>query len=94
MTDLTNLSTIFGEPGKGIHKYYCGVALANVAMTGATAVVISNLTNKSFPLVFAALIALGIGFHAVFSIPTAMNKKIELLPNVQNVQNVNNHIRV
>jgi hypothetical protein len=87
MTDVTNLSTIFGEPGEGIHKHYCGVAVADVAMTGAAAVVIARLTNKSFPLVFAALVAFGIGVHAAFGVPTALNKKIGL------VRNVNNQIR-
>ena len=81
---MADLSTIFGEPGEGIHKHYCGVAVADVAMTGAAAVVISRLTNKSFPLVFAALIALGIGVHAALGVPTALNKKLGLVPNVQN----------
>jgi hypothetical protein len=45
------------------------VAVADVTMTGTVALVISYLTNKSFPLIFAALIALGIGF------PTTLNKK-------------------
>jgi hypothetical protein len=87
MTDSANISTIFGEPGEGIHKHYCGVAIADIAMTGTAAVVIARLTNKSFPLVFAALIALGVGVHAVFGVPTALNKKIGLVPNVQNVNN-------
>jgi hypothetical protein len=72
---MSELSTIFGEPGEGIHKHYCGVAIADVAMTGAAALVISKLTNKSFPLIFAALIALGIGVHAAFGVPTALTKK-------------------
>jgi hypothetical protein len=76
---MSELSAIFGEPGKGIHKHYCGVAVADVAMTGAAAVVISKLTNKSFPLIFAAL---GIGVHAAFGVPTALNKKIGLVPDV------------
>jgi hypothetical protein len=69
MTDVSDLSTIFGEPGKGIHKHYCGVAVADIAMTGAAAVVISCLTNHSFPLVFAALITLSIGAHVAFGVP-------------------------
>jgi hypothetical protein len=56
-----SLSTIFGKPGKGIHKHYCGVAVADVAMTGMAALVISN---------------------AVFGVPTALNKKIGLVPDV------------
>jgi hypothetical protein len=79
---MSELSTIFGEPGEGIHKHYCGVAIADVALTGAAALVISKLTNKSFPLIFAALIALGIGVHAAFGVPTALNKKIGLVPDV------------
>jgi hypothetical protein len=87
MWDIAHLLTIFGEPGEGIHKHFCSVAVADVAMTGIAAVVISRLTNKSFPLVFAALITLGIGVHAAFGVPTALNKKIGLVPNVQNVHN-------
>jgi hypothetical protein len=71
---MSELLTIFSEPGKGIHKHYCGVAVADIAMTGMVALVISKLTNKFFPLIFAALIALGIGVHATFGIPTALNK--------------------
>jgi hypothetical protein len=66
ITDSANLLTIFGKPGKGIHKHYCGVAIADVAMTGVAAFVILHLTNKSFPLIFAMLIVLGIGIHAAF----------------------------
>jgi hypothetical protein len=79
---MSELSTIFAEPGEGIHKHYCGVAVADVAMTGMAALVISKLTNNSFPLIFAALIALGISVHATFGIPTALNKKIGLVPDV------------
>jgi hypothetical protein len=80
---MTDLSTIFGEPGKGIHKHFCGVAIADVAMTGAAVVVIARVTNKSVPVVFAALIALGIGVHAVFGVPTALNKQLVLAPTTQ-----------
>jgi hypothetical protein len=81
MTDLTNLSTIFGKPGEGIHKLLrCrSCRCSNDRCSGS---VISKLTNKSFPLIFAALIALGIGVHAGFGIPTALNKKIGLVPDV------------
>jgi hypothetical protein len=82
MANPTNLATIFGEPGEGIHKHYCGVAVADIAMTGATAVVISWLTNKSVFTIFAALIALGVGVHVVFGVPTALNKRLGLVPNV------------
>jgi hypothetical protein len=58
---MSELSTIFSKPSEGIQKHYCGVAVADVAMTGMTALVILKLTNKFFPLIFAALIALGIG---------------------------------
>jgi hypothetical protein len=79
---MSKLSTIFGEPGEGIYKHYCDIAIADVAMTGVAALVISKLTNKSFPFIFAALITLGIGVHAAFGIPTALNKKIVLVPDV------------
>jgi hypothetical protein len=83
---MTDPSTIFGEPGKGIHTHVCGVAIADVAMTGAAAVFIARLTNKSVPVVFAALIALGIGVHAVFGVPTALNKQLGLAPTTQPLQ--------
>jgi hypothetical protein len=73
------MSTIFSEPGEGIYKHYCGVAVADVAMTSMAALVISKLTNKSFPLNFATLIALGIGVHATFGVPTALNKRLGLV---------------
>jgi hypothetical protein len=82
MTDLTNLSTIFGEPGKSIHKHYCGIAIADIAMTGAMAVVILRITNNSVFSIFAALIALGVGAHMVLGVPTALNKHLGLVPNI------------
>jgi hypothetical protein len=75
---MTDLSTIFGKPSERIHKHYRGIAVADVTMTGTAAFVILHLTNKSFSLVFAALIVLGIGIHAAFGVPTALNKKIGL----------------
>jgi hypothetical protein len=78
---MSELSTIFSKPGEGIHKHYCGVAIADVAMTGMVALVISKLTNKSFPLVFAALVALGIGVHAVLGVLTSLNKCLGLASN-------------
>jgi hypothetical protein len=71
---ISELSIIFDEPGKG--------AVADIAMTGTAALVISKLINKSFLVIFAALIMLGIGVHAVFSDPTTLNKKIGLVPDV------------
>jgi hypothetical protein len=50
-------------------------------MTGVVALVVSKLTNKSFPLVFAALVALGIGAHTVFGVLTTLNKRLSLAPN-------------
>jgi hypothetical protein len=62
---MTDLSTIFGKPGEGIQQHYCGIAVADVAMTGAAAVLIAKVFNKSFLGTFAALIALGIGAHLI-----------------------------
>jgi hypothetical protein len=36
---MSKLSTIFGEPGERIHKHYCGIAVADVAMKGTAALV-------------------------------------------------------
>jgi hypothetical protein len=77
---ISELLTIFSKPGKRIHKHYCNIAIADVAMTGMAVLVISKLTNKSFPLIFAALIALGIGIHATFGILTALNTHLGLVP--------------
>jgi hypothetical protein len=83
---MTDLATVFGEPGKGIHTHFCGVAIADIAMTGAAAVLIARLTNKSVPIVFGALIVLGIGVHAVLGMPTALNKQLGLTPKFHNGQ--------
>jgi hypothetical protein len=53
-------------------------------MTSAMADIIVRLTNKSIPLVFAALIALSVGLHVAFSVPTTLNKKLGLMPNTNN----------
>jgi uncharacterized membrane protein YeiH len=55
-------------------------------MTSVAAVLIARITNKSVPVVFAALIALGIGVHAVLGVPTALNKQLGLAPKLHNVQ--------
>jgi hypothetical protein len=73
---ISELSTIFGELSKSIYKHYCSIIVADVAMMGAAALVISCLTNKSFPFIFAALIVLGIGVHAILGVLIALNKKI------------------
>jgi hypothetical protein len=78
---MTDLSTVFGRPGEGVHEHYeFGFAIKNVAMTGATAVLIAKVFNKSILGTFAALIALGIGAHIAFGVPTALNKQLGLVP--------------
>jgi hypothetical protein len=66
---------------RGHPQHFCSVAVADIAMTGAAAVVIVRL--KSTLGVFAALVALGIGVHVVLGISTALNKCLGLAPNAQ-----------
>jgi hypothetical protein len=80
---MTDLSTAFSKPGKGIHKHFCSVAITDIAMTGTAAILIARATNKSVFPVFAALIALGISVHVVFGMPRALNKRLGLVPALQ-----------
>jgi hypothetical protein len=48
---MTNISTIFSKPGENIHKHYCSVTVADIAMTSIIAIVIAHLTKNLF-LVF------------------------------------------
>jgi hypothetical protein len=84
---MTDLSTIFGDPRKGIHTHFCRVAIADVAMTGVAAVLIACATNKSVPVVFAALIYWKL-VYVVFGVPTALNKQLGLTPTKQPLQHL------
>jgi hypothetical protein len=46
LVPMTDLSTIFGRPGEGIHEHY-ELAIKDIAMTGAAAVLIAKVFNKS-----------------------------------------------
>jgi hypothetical protein len=78
---MEDLLTIFGRPGEGVHEHYeFSFAIKDVAMTGVAAVLIAKVFNKSVFTVFVALIALGIGAHVLFGVPTALNQKLGLAP--------------
>jgi hypothetical protein len=79
----TVMTDIFGEPGKGIHKHVCGVAIADVILTGLAAVVIARVINKLVPLVFGGLIVLGTGVRGYFGVDTALNRKLGFAPGKQ-----------
>jgi hypothetical protein len=74
---------MFGKPGEGIHKHFFGVAVADVALTGAAAIIIGKTFNKSIPMVFMGLVILGVGAHAYFKVPTALNKKLGIAEDPQ-----------
>ena len=74
---LTKYANIFGAPNTGVHAYrLCGIAIVDFAATIIAAYIIAKLISKSFLLVFAVLMVLGIVAHLLFGVKTALNKKL------------------
>lgn len=69
---------IFGEVGKGLHKYRIfGFAAVDIIATIVVAIIINWLIPKfNFLLLLIILFLLGIIVHKLFCVPTALNNMI------------------
>lgn len=67
-------SLIFGEPGKGIHKYRIfDIAVVDVVATIGLSWLINYLTSYNILLIFIILIILSIVMHTIFGVKTKTN---------------------
>ena len=89
---MTNLSTIFGEPNKGIHKYSIfGIAIVDVIATIIIAYLLIILYNKNncqtvdtisgTILLTIILLILSYPIHKIFGVKTRGTQKIDLILN-------------
>ena len=72
---LCDYKNIFGEPGKGIHKYRIfNIAIVDVILTIVLAYFIAYLLKIDFFLTLLLLFILGIVLHRVFCVKTTIDK--------------------
>jgi hypothetical protein len=66
---------ILGEPGKGVHKHYFGIAIMDVIFTIIGAYILHSIYPKySFPLYLIVLFISGIILHRLFGVRTTVDK--------------------
>ncbi len=66
-----------GEPGKGFHKHFGGVAVGDFVGTAVIAAAISYLSSWSFWIVFLVLFIVAEFLHWYFCVDTAVLKYIK-----------------
>ena len=75
MFDLCKYRNVFGEPGKGAHKYrLMNIAIIDVAFTIIVAYIFSWFTSWNFWITLLAAFILGIFFHRLFCVRTTIDK--------------------
>ena len=73
--NLCKYKDIFGEPGKGAHKYrFMNIAMIDVFFTIIAAYIISRFTLWNFWITLAVAFAVGIFFHRLFCVRTTFDK--------------------
>lgn len=90
--DFCKYKNIFGEPGKGVHKYqFVGMAIVDwvltISLAAITTLIWTHYSKKKhtwqktvgyFLTILVILVLLGIFTHWLFCVDTAMNKFIGL----------------
>ena len=75
MFDLFKYKDIFGEPGKGPHKYrFMNIAIIDVAFTIIATYIIYRFTLWNFWITLVGAFVLGIFFHRLFCVRTTVDK--------------------
>ena len=75
MFDLCKYRNVFGEPGKGAHKYrFMNVAIIDVLFTIIAVYIICWFTLWNFWITLAGAFLLGIFFHRLFCVRTTIDK--------------------
>ena len=71
---LCKYKDIFGKPNEGVHKYRIfNLAIVDIILTILGAILLSKLLSTNFLLTLLILFLLGIFFHWLFCVPTALN---------------------
>jgi hypothetical protein len=72
---MTDYSKILGEPGKGIHKHFFGIAISDVIMTVIGAWILHRIYPRYTTWFYlAVLFVLGIVSHRLFGVKTTIDK--------------------
>ena len=72
---LCQFRNLFGQPGKGAHKYrIANIALVDLLGTLLLAYIIHLYTVYSFPIILAGVFLLGIIAHRLFCVRTTIDK--------------------
>lgn len=75
MESLLKYSNALGEPGKGIHKHFFGIAIVDVIMTVVGAWLLHLACPKySFWIYLVGLFVLGVLLHRLFGVKTTVDK--------------------
>jgi hypothetical protein len=71
----SKFANILGEPGKGIHTHFFGIAIADVLMVVVAAWILRCVYPKhSFWTWLAGLFVAGIVLHRLFGVRTVVDK--------------------
>jgi hypothetical protein len=72
---LCPYKNLFGQPGKGSHKYrILDIAVVDLAFTVIGAYIIAKYLKQDFKMVLFILILLGIILHRLFCVRTTIDK--------------------
>ena len=72
--DLCKYKHFFGEPGKGKHTHFMGVAMWDVFLTIISGVILSLLFNWNMLYTIIIIFLLGIIVHRIFCVRTKVDK--------------------
>ena len=72
--DLCKYKNVLGEPGKGKHTHFMGVAWWDVLLTIISGVILSLLFNWNMLYTIIVLFLLGILLHRLFCVRTTVDK--------------------
>ena len=77
MFGLEKYRDIFGVPGKGVHSTrFLGLAVVDVVGTVVIALFVAWRMEWSYGLTVCAAFALGLVFHALFGVQTAVARML------------------
>jgi hypothetical protein len=72
---LCPYKNLFGEPGKGLHKYrILDIAVVDLALTIVSAYLIAKYFKQDFKIILFILILSGIILHRLFCVRTTIDK--------------------
>lgn len=65
-----------GEPNKGVHRHFLGLAIFDLLGTVLIALAIAHYSKVNFWLIFGIIFLLGVVLHRMFCVNTTVNKLI------------------